>query len=215
MNNTSDTTTTDNGGDFDARAAAALLDKTTLRARRQFEPYPPWLLVIRAVMALVAYGAIWLSVRGQNPYAYPTAAVVPVGVAVGIVNVVATVATAKRATAGLGGRSRLLPAQIVLLTVVWIGVAMAMVPLAEAGVRDSIVYGIYPATAPLIVCGLLWAAIMATRADWRACASGLAAAVVGAAAAFAGPVDAWAVVGVGVCVILLEHAAEISWRQRA
>ena len=120
MNNTSDTTTTDNGGDFDARAAAALLDKTTLRARRQFEPYPPWLLVIRAVMALVAlrrdlaFGARAESLRISD------AAVIPVGVAVGIVNVVATVATAKRATAGSGGRSRLLPAQIILLTVAWI-----------------------------------------------------------------------------------------------
>jgi hypothetical protein len=47
-------------------------------------------------------------VRGQHPYAHPTAAVIPVGVAVGIVNVVATVAVAKRATTGISGRRRLL-----------------------------------------------------------------------------------------------------------
>lgn len=43
----------------------------------QFEPYPPWLLVIRAVMVLAAYGAVWLSVRGQHPYTVPTVAAIP------------------------------------------------------------------------------------------------------------------------------------------
>jgi hypothetical protein len=213
MNHTRETTT-DNGGAFDPRAAAVLLDQTTLRARRQFQPYPPWLLAMRAVLALGVYGALWLSVRGQHPYVGPTAAVIPVGVAVGIVIVVATVAVAKRATAGIRGRSQLRSAEIVLMVVVWVGVFVAMGILAGAGVSNAIVYGLYPATAPLIVAGLAWAGIMATRADWRACGSGLAAAVLGGVAAFAGPVGAWAVVGVGLFVLLLEHAAEVSWRQR-
>jgi hypothetical protein len=56
---------------------------------------------------------------------------------------------------------------------------------------------------------------MAARADWRAVGSGVAAAVVGAVALVAGPAGAWAVVGVGMFVVLLEHAAEIAWRQHA
>ena len=75
MNHTPDSATAGNGGNFDPRQAAALLDQTTQQARRQFEPYPPWMLVIRAVMVLAACGAIWLSVRGQHPYKGPTAAV--------------------------------------------------------------------------------------------------------------------------------------------
>jgi hypothetical protein len=201
-------------GSLDPREAAVLLDRTTLRARRQFEPNPPWLLAIRAVLALAVYGALWLSVRGQHPYAHPTAAVIPVGVAVGIVNVVATVAVAKRATAGISGRPRLRPAEIALLAAIWIGVFVAMGVLADAGVSDTIVYGLLPATAPPILAGLAWAGIMAARADWRASASGLAAAAVGAVALLAGPAGAWAVVGVGVFVILLEHAVEISRRQQ-
>ncbi len=215
MNSTPHATTEDNGGNFNPQQAAALLHQATRQARRQFEPFPPWILAIRAVLALGAYGALWLNVRGQHPYAHPTAAVIPVGVAVGIVNVVATVAVAKRATAGVGGRSRLLPAEIAVMTVVWIGVFVAMGVLIATGASDAIVYGLYPATAPLIVGGLGWAGIMAAQADWRACGSGLTAATVGAVAAFAGPTGAWAVVAVGLFVVLLEHACETAWRQRA
>jgi hypothetical protein len=215
MSHTRDTTTAENGGDLDPHEAAVLLDQSTLRARRQFEPNPPWLLAIRAVLALSVYGALWLSVRGQHPYAHPTAAVIPVGVAAGVVNVVATAAVAKRAAAGISGRSRLRPVDIALMAVVWVGVFVVMGVLAGAGVSDTIVYGLFPATAPLIVAGLAWAGIMAARADWRAFGSGVAAAVVGAVAVAAGPAGAWVVVGVGMFVVLLEHAAEIAWRQRA
>jgi hypothetical protein len=209
-----DTVRADDGG-LDPRHAAVLLRRTTLRARRHFEPNPPWLLAIRAVLALVVYGALWLSVRGQHPYAHPTAAVIPVGVGVGLVNVAATVAVAKRANAGISGRLRLRPADIALVAVVWVGVFVAMVALADAGVSNSIAYGLFPAAAPPIIAGLVWAGIMAARADWRAVAGGLAAAAVGAVALVAGPAGAWAVVGAGMFVLLLEHAVEIARRQRA
>jgi hypothetical protein len=209
-----DTATADNGG-LDPRHAAVLLDRTTLRARRQFEPNPPGFLVLRAVLALGVYGALWLSVRGQHPYAHPTAAVIPVGVAVGVLNVIATAAVAKRATTGISGRPRPRTADIVLMAVVWIGVFAVMGVLAGAGASDAVAYGLFPAAAPPIVAGLCWAGVMAARADRRAVAGGLATAVVGAGALLAGPAAAWAVVGVGVSVVLLEHAAEISWRQRA
>jgi hypothetical protein len=215
MNHISETTSTADNGEFDPRAAALLLRQTTLDARRNFEPFPPWLLVVRAFLALGAYGAIWLTVRSQHPYAHPTAAVIPVGVAVGVLNVVATVAVAKRATAGLGGRSRLRLGEIAVMMVLWIAVFVPMGVLAGAGVSNAIVYGRYPASAPLLVAGLAWAAVMAARAEWRLCGSGLAAAAVGAVAAFAGPATAWAVAGVGLFVVLLECAAERSWRQRA
>lgn len=215
MNQTRETIPTDNGDEFDPGAAATLLGKTTAAARRQFEPYPPWLLVVRAVLALGVYGALWLSVRGQHPYAHPTAVVIPVGVAVGVINVVATTAVARRATEGIGGRSRWRPAEMSLMALVWIAVFAVMGVLIGEGVSDRIVYGLYPATAPVIVAGLAWAGVMATRGNWRLCVSGLAAAAVGALALLAGPAGAWAVVGIGLCVILLGRAAETVWRQRA
>ncbi len=214
MNTAPDTTTSDNGGNFDPRQAADLLDQTTQQARRRLEPYPPWLLVIRALGILAVFGTIWLTVRGQHPYRYPTATVIPVAIAFGILNFAVTTAVAKRATTGLTTRSRLRPAEITIMAVAWLGVFAVLPILAVNGVSNSFVYGIYPAAVPFIVAGAAWAAVMAARANWRACGSGLAVAVVGVAAAFAGPAGAWAVAGVGICLELLVLAAVTAWRQR-
>src|SRR3984885_10046843 len=124
MNTTTDpTTTAGNGGDFDAQQAAALLGQTTQQAHRKFQPSPPWLLVTRAVMVLVAVGAIWLSVRGQHPYRGPTAADIPVLVAFVVVNFALTVAVRQRAMAGVRGRTRLRPAEIAVAALGWVGAA--------------------------------------------------------------------------------------------
>ncbi|HEY6280136.1 MAG TPA: hypothetical protein VIX86_27920 [Streptosporangiaceae bacterium] len=216
MNHTPDTTTTaGNGGNFDPQQAAALLDKTTQRARRKLAPSPPWLLVIRAIMVLAACGAVWLSVRGQHPYRHPTAAVIPVIVTFVIVNFAATVAVARRATTGVSGKSRLRPAEIAVMAVAWVGSFVALGALAGTGVSRAFVYGLYPATVPLIVVGLAWAGIMAARAQWRACGTGLGVAVVGAVGLFAGPASVWLVMGIGLCAVLLGTAAAIAWQQRA
>jgi len=219
MNETRDTSqagTAGEGGGLDPREAAALLEQTRRQARRQLEPSPPWLLVIRAVLVLAACGAVWLSVRGQHPYQGPTAAVaIPVVLAFVVVNFGATVAVAKRATAGVSGRSRLRRAEIAVMALAWVAVFVVMGALAGAGVSRAIVYGLYPATVPLIVVGLAWAAIMAARANWRAWGTGLAVAAVGAVGAFAGPAGAWAVAGVGLSAVLLSNAAAIAWRRRA
>jgi hypothetical protein len=214
MNHTPDSTTAGDGGSFDPRQAAALLDQTTQQARRRLEPAQPWLLVIRAIAVLGVFGAVWLNVRGQHPYQHPTAALIPVVIAFGVLNLVATVTVARRATAGVTGRSRLRPVEIAALAAIWIGVFAAMPALAGAGVSDAVVYGLYPVTVPLIAAGLVWAGIAAARADWPSCGTGLAVAVTGAVALSAGPAGAWAVAGVGLCLTLLGHAAVITWQQR-
>ena len=214
MRSTPDTAAVGNGGNFDPRQAAALLDQTTQQARRQFEPAQPWLLVIRGVAALAVLGAVWLNVRGQHPYQYPTAAVVPVVIAFGILNLIATLTVRRRATAGVSGRSRLRPAEIAVLTLIWVGVFVAMGVMIGAGVSDRIVYGLYPIAAPLILAGLGWAVISAIHADWRSCGTGLAVGVTGAVALAAGPAGAWLVAGIGLCVTLLGTAAVIVRGQR-
>jgi peptidoglycan/LPS O-acetylase OafA/YrhL len=203
-----------NGNGFDPRQAAALLDETTQQARRRLEPAQPWLLAIRAVVVLGVLGAVWLNVRGQHPYQHPTAAVVPVAIAFGILNTIVTVAVARHATAGVTGRSRQRPAEIAGLVAVWVVAYAVMVILAGNGVSDSVAYGLYPATVPLIAGGAAWAGIAGARADWHKCAVGLAVAVTGAIALSAGPAGAWAVDGVGLCVTLLGAAAAIIWQQR-
>jgi hypothetical protein len=165
-------------------------------------------------VVLAVFGAVWLNVRGQHPYQHPTAALIPVVIAFGLLNLIATVTVARRATAGLSGKSRLRPAEIAVLAAIWIGVYAAMGAMADAGVSDAVVYGLYPVAVPLIAAGLAWAGITAARADWRKCGVGLAVTVTGAVALSAGPAGAWAVAGVGLCVTLLGHAAVIVWQQR-
>ena len=209
MNRTPDTTAADNGGSFDPRQAAALLDQTTQQARRQLAPAPPWLLATRAVAVLAALGAIWLSVRGQHPYHGPTAADIPVLVAFIVLNFAATVAVRERALAGVRGATRFRPAEITILVLAVAVVPAVMAALAAAGVS----FAWYPTTV-MVIPGLAWAAITAARRDWPSCATGLALAAIGVVGAFASPAGAWLVAGVGLCLTLLGNAAAVAWRQR-
>jgi hypothetical protein len=215
MNHTPDSTTASgNGGNFDPRQAAALLDQTTQETRRKLAPAQPWLLTIRAVMVLAVLGACWLNVRGQHPYRGPTSAVAPFVVVFVIANFLATVTVRKRATAGVSGKSRLRPWEITVLTLAWIAVFAVIGALAGTGVSPAIVYSLIPLTVPLILAGLAWAGINAARADWPPCWVGVGVAVVGAVGLFAGPAGAWAVDGVGLFIVLLGSAVAIVWQQR-
>jgi hypothetical protein len=207
MNPTPDTTA-GNGGAFDPREAAALLNQTSREARRQFEPAQPWLLSIRAVLVLAALGAVWLSVRGQHPYQGPGSSALLIVAAFVVVNFAATVAVRARATAGVSGKSRFSPVEIAVMAASWI---VPFVVMAGLGVtRDS--QSGYLLTVPLIVVGVVYAALMAVRSDWREFGVGLAVAATGAVGASIGQAGAWAVVGVGLCLTLLGSAAAVAWQ---
>jgi hypothetical protein len=210
MNHTSDATAAGNGDTFNPEQAAALLDQTRQQARRQLEPTPPWALATRAVMVVAALGAIWLSVRGQHPYRGPTTADIPVLVAFIVINFGLTVAVRHRAMAGVRGGSRLRPAEIAVAALGWVGTVVFMATLEAAGVS----YGHYPTTV-LILPGLAWAGVMAARKNRGGCATGLAVTVIGVTGLFAGPAGSWAVAAVGLCALLLGHAAAVAWRQHA
>jgi hypothetical protein len=210
MNHTPDTTAAGgNGGTFDPQQAAALLDQTTQQARRKLAPSPPWLLATRAVAVLAVCGAIWLNVRGQHPYRGPTAAVIPVLVAFIVLNFAATVAVRERAMAGVRGRTRLRPAEITIMVVAWASVPVLIWALAVSGASLAK----YPTTV-LIVPGLAWAAVMASRAGWRSSGTGLAVAAVGAVGLFGGPAGGWLIMGIGLCAALMGEAVAIAWRRR-
>jgi hypothetical protein len=210
MNPTPDTTTSaGNGGNFDPRQAAALLDQTSQQARRKLAPSPPWLLAARGVAVLAALGAIWLSVRGQHPYKGPTGADIPILIAFIILNFTATVTVRKHAMTGVRGRTRFRPAEIIILALSWALVPVLMWALATAGAS----FAWYPTTV-LILPGLAWAAVQGARDGWRGTASGLVLAATGVAGAFAGPAGSWAVAGLGLCALLLGTAAAVAWRQR-
>jgi hypothetical protein len=208
MNRASDTTAADNGGTFDARQAAALLDQTTQQARRKFQPSPPWLLATRAVLVFAALGTIWLSVRGQHPYRGPTAGDIPVLIVFVVVNFAATVAVRQRATAGITGRSRFSQGEIMVLVTAFAAAVVVMAGLGAAGVS----FAFYP-TSVLVIPGLAWAVLSAARSSWHGLITGLALVVMGIVGAFAGPAESWAVAAVGLCALLLGSAAAIAWQQ--
>ena len=98
MNPTPDTIAAGNGGRFDARQAAALLDQTTWQARRTFASGLPLLWMFRAVVALVAFGGFWLSVRGHHdPYSGPSGWSVPIAGVLVAINIVWSTVAIRRA----------------------------------------------------------------------------------------------------------------------
>ena len=120
------TTSAGNGGNFDPRQAAALLDQTTHQARRKFAPSPPWLLAIRAIAVLAALGGPWLTVRGQQPYRGPTGADIPILIGF-IVSTSPPRSGFVSAEAG-GARQNPHPVEITILVPAW-----AAVPLLSGG----------------------------------------------------------------------------------
>lgn len=214
MNHTPDTTTAQNGGDFDPRQAAALLDQATQQARRTFTPGPPALWAFRAVLVLAAFGGCWLSVRGQDPYSGPTGAVIPVIFALVAVNIVWSVWVIRRAGAGVSGPAqRKRQAWIGVMLVVLVAAYAVTAPLYHAGASHP-AWGLYPAGAPWLIVGLLGAVIAAALRDWRMAGTCLAIAVVAAAAGFGGPAGSWLIMGIGMCAMCLGTAAFTAWAQR-
>jgi len=220
MNETDDghapETTDDEEGPLDPRAAAALLEQTTARARRQFDLKPPLLMLIGAAVVLVAYGAVWLSVHRQHPYSGPsgTALVVLYTTLVTWLIVVATFF--RRATAGVGGRSsRQRGAEGAAFATIWVAVYVFQGALHHAGASHAIVYGIYPASAPLIIVGSAAAARAAALEDRRMLGLTLAVIALAVGGSFAGPAGVWAVIGIGLSVLCLGRTATLVWPRRA
>lgn len=194
-------------GGLDPGDAAALLNQATRRARRGFAT-PPQLWLFRAVLALVAFGGFWLSLRHQHPYSgLPGGWALAVAFALVAINIGWSAAAIKRAGAGVSGpaeRKRRAWLGVMLLS--WIVAYAVSAPLYHAGASHP-VWGLYPASAPLMIVGLIGAATAPARRDWPMAGTCLALAVVGAIAGFGGPAGAWLIMGIGLCAAMLGMAA--------
>lgn len=219
MNHAPETTTdADNSGDFDPRRAADLLDQATRQARRTFTPFTPGLLIFRAILLLVVFGGIWLSVRGQHPYSVPTGSgagiVLLVTLVLVIINIGWSAAQIGRASTGISG-----PAQrkwriwLGVMLVAWIAAYAALAPGFHAEVTHP-VWGLYPASGPPLIIGLVGAVTAAALRDWRIAGFCLTLAAVAAAAGFGGPTDEWLIMAIGLCAVMLGTAALTAWGQR-
>jgi hypothetical protein len=203
------------GGGFDPRQAAALLDQATQQARRTFTPLTPLLFTFRAVVALVVFGGCWLSVRGQHPYAgHISGSVIAIAIVLVAVNIGWTAWAIGRAGTGVSGPAqRKWQAWTGIMTAAWIIGYAVTAPLYHAGVSHP-VWGLYPASAPLLIIGLAASAVAAAFRYWPLAVTALAIAVTAAAAGFGGPAGSWLITGIGLCAVYLAIAAFTAWRQR-
>jgi hypothetical protein len=200
-------TPTDEDGSLDPRAAATLLEQTQRTAQHQLSATPPLLSLVSAVVVLVVYGSIWLSVRGQHPYVGPNLGVIGIVYALVAVGVGAGILTYRRATHGVSGRSRREDKITAIPVVVSItAVYVFMGALKFDGFSQAVVYGVFDAAAPWLVAGAVLAGLAAAREDWWKLAGGLSLVVVAAAAAFAGPINVWGTLAVCGCLLLIAQS---------
>jgi hypothetical protein len=212
-----ETATAGEGGELDPREAAALLEQTSRQAQRQFDIRPPLLMLAGAAVVLVAYGAVWWSVRGQHPYSGPSGTALAVLYTTLTAWIVLVAVVFRRATSGVSGRrsSRQRGAAGAAFATIWAAVYVFQGALLHAGASHAIVYGIYPAAAPLIIVGSAAAAYETAQENWRMLGFAIAAVVLAAVGAYAGPSAVWGVVGIGLCVLLLGRAADQVWLRHA
>jgi hypothetical protein len=203
-------------GELDPRAAAQLLAQTQRQAQRALDFRSPRLSLLAAVIALAAFGSIWLSVRGQHPYQGPTPAGLVVLYAVVALRIGTFLHSYRRATAGVsGGSVRRQRGEATAVAAALIAVYLVMVALAIAGAPDQVVYGTYVSTATLIVLGASGAARSAVRADWPGLGLSVAIMLVAAGSAFAGPRGVWLSDGLGCCAVLAGYSAVQAWLFRS
>ena len=208
--------TADNGGALDPLAAARLLEQTRREARRQFDPSPPLLTALMGAVILCAFGALWLSVLGQHPYTGPNLGVIALVYVTVAVTSAVTVRVHQRATAGVSGPStkqRSVEGIAVLVSI--LGSPVIQGAMKEYGASASIVYGVIPAAAPLIIVGTTVAGIAGTKSDWPSFGAALAVVAGGVVALFVGPIDAWLVAGISLFAGVVGFAAATVWQIRA
>lgn len=212
-----DETQADDGGGFDPREAARLLDEAARRAQREFSLRAPLATAVGAGVILVAYGALWLTTRGQHPYTGPSLGVIGLVYAAVAITIALSVRMYQRATAGVSGptvRQRKIEGVTILLA--YIGSPVLQGALKHYGASPSLVYGVIPAALPLIIVGTTVVAIAATKADWPQFGAALAVVIAGMVAAFTGPSGAWLAAGIGLFLGMITHVAlTASQRRRA
>jgi len=185
------------------------------QVRRAPTPLTPLLFAFQAVLVLAGFGGVWLSVRGQHPYTEHLGGwAIAVVVAVAIINVSATGWVNGRVRAGVSDPAqRRWRAWKIIMVAAWIIGYAITAPHYHAGVGHP-VWGLYPASAPLLIIALAAAAIAAALRYWPLASASLAVAVAAAAAGFGGPAGSWLIVGIGLCAVHLGSAAYTAWRQR-
>jgi hypothetical protein len=202
------------GTDMDAQDAAGIMQQAQEHARSELTVNRPLLLGGAGLFYLLAYGTVWLAVRGQQPYQGPPGWALGVMSGLVLVAVLMVAAVLNRAVSGVGGQSRR-RRRIAFLS---LGAGLVAVWAIEGGLYAAGT-GIgtvdrIGASGPILVAGLV---IVGAAAAWRqrpglGLGIWLIAAAVGSA--FAAPAAVWGIDALAGCAGLLFAAAISSRRGR-
>ena len=210
MNGTTDRDATNGTGEeqLDPRAAAALLDQTTAKAKRELTFDAPANSLLGAFLIFVFYGALYMAARGHHPYKGPTGPWLlawPFGILVGIVVNGSRYGKMKQSLNG--ATLRRVRGTAAAGVAAMAGVYTSLIALHHYGVSDRITVGSADAAALFLALGPVVAASAAWREDWPGLGVGIGLTLVAGGAAFGGPAFSWLIVGIGGAVVLLAHAA--------
>lgn len=214
---TTDTADLDEATPLDPRAAAAIVREAGARARRELLVSQPVLLVAWGLALLIGYGAMWFSVRAQQPYHGPSGQTVALLMVLLLAALLTTLAASERPAADVGGRTATRRAVFGLCLIVgYIGLGTEKIMLTEIG-ADQAVLGVIGSAVPLLAAGLAFVASSAVdfRTGWPRFAVGAWLLAVALASEGQGPVT-----GLAICALVggggvLLMAAVQPWIGRA
>jgi hypothetical protein len=198
-------TSADEGTGMDAQGAAVIMQEAGQRARRELTVNHPAIFATWALVYLLGYGMVWLSVRGQQPYDAPAGWALGLLSLLAVVALVVTATVTDRATSGVGGVTAVRRRVYYLsLAAGWLGVVVMQIALRSAGASHGVI-GVFTASSPLLVAGVVLVAGTAAWLNWWMFGLGIWLIAVAAFSGFAGPAGTWAVdaLAVGLPFLLM------------
>jgi len=197
-----------------AQDAAVIMSEARERARHELTVNRPAIFVSWALVYLLGYGVVWLSVRGQHPFHAPAGWALALLALLAVVALGVTAQLTDRATTGIGGvsaqRRRI---YWLSLAVGLLGVYIMQPALRHVGAGHGVI-SVFTASSPLLVAGVVLVAGTAAWLNWYAFGLGVWLIAVAACSGFAGPAGVWAVDALAVGVPFLAMAAAVLVRGR-
>lgn len=188
----------DEAAGMDARDAAAIMREAGERARHELTVNRPAIFASWSLVYLLGYGVMWLSVRNQHPYTSPQGWAIALVIVLAAMALAVTIGLADRAFSGIGGVSAA-RRRVYSLSLIagLLGVYIMQPALLRAGASKDVI-GVFSASAPLLIGGVVLIAGTAAWLNWYMFSLGVWLIVVAAASAFAGPVGVWAVIALAL-----------------
>ena len=203
----------DDGTPMRAADAAVIMQDAGQKARQQLQVSHRVTFTVWGLALLLGYGAMWLGVRGQHPFHGPDPAAFAAVTLLAVVAAIATVA-GNRADSGVGGLSA--ARRRIHFVAVLAGLAAMFAldgALARTGASRA-VFGVFEASAPILVAGLFYLTTSAVWLDWPLSGLGIWLLAVAAVGGFAGPAGVWAVDALAAGLAYLLMAAIEPWVRR-